>query len=156
MSSVELPMTDLTRGILRRAYQGMRWARLVLRAAVLLGLPLLVAYVLTAPRLSPEARTSVGTVVLAALGLAAVIVLFLTWSHARDERAIRLDLRSSNSYARRALACITWATTTAGAFDLHSTSKRCARRGVARSHRSKAPRTRPSSHSICPCGVCDN
>ena len=91
MSSVELPMTDLTRAILRRAYRDMRWMRLLLRAAVLLGLPLLVAYMLTAPGLSPdpEVRTTAGTVLLGALGVAAVIVLYLTWFHARDERAIR-------------------------------------------------------------------
>lgn len=94
MPPLELPMTDATRAIVRREYQEMRWARLLFRAAVLLGVPLFVAYGFTPSSVSPEVRATGGTVVLGALGIAAVIVLFLAWSHARDESHIRLDLRS--------------------------------------------------------------
>ena len=94
MPSVELPMTDVTRAIVRREYHEMRQSRLLLRVAVLLGVPLLVAYMLTPRVLSPEVRATAGAVVLGALGLGAVFVLLLTWAHARDERHIRRDLRS--------------------------------------------------------------
>jgi Co/Zn/Cd efflux system component len=94
MPSLELPMTDTTRAILRREYQEMRWARLLLRAAVLVGIPLFVAYELTPRMFSPEVKAAAGTVVLGALGVGALVALWLTWAHARDERHIRRDLRS--------------------------------------------------------------
>src|SRR3989442_968645 len=93
MGSIKLPMTDTTRAIVRREHKEMRWSHLWLRAAVLLAVPLLTAYSFT--RQPPEARGIVWAVVIGALGVGAVIAIWLTVAHRIGERPIRRDVASS-------------------------------------------------------------